>query len=96
MERKSRANDCNVYVGCMKVGERVMALRRKLYSGLKFQTNEVKSAVGSAFARKFLGYALWVGKGEEGKCAVAKKALYKFKARIRQLTRSSSAGKDPA
>lgn len=83
------ADDCNVYVGSMKAGERVMALLRKLYAGLKLQINEVKSAVGSAFGRKFLGYALWVGKGKEVKCAVAKKALDKFKTRIRQLTRRS-------
>jgi RNA-directed DNA polymerase len=66
-----------------------MALLRKLYAGLKLQINEAKSAVGSAFGRKFLGYALWVGKGREVKCAVAKKALDNFKARIRQLTRRS-------
>ena len=39
--------------------------------------------------RKFLGYALWVAKGREVKCAVAEKALCNFKARIRQLTRRS-------
>ena len=39
--------------------------------------------------RKFLGYELWVAKGREVKCAVAKKALDNFKARIRQLTRRS-------
>jgi RNA-directed DNA polymerase len=48
-----------------------MALLRKLYSGLKLQINEAKSTVGSAFGRKFLGYALWVAKGKEVKCAVA-------------------------
>ncbi|MFZ3035690.1 MAG: group II intron maturase-specific domain-containing protein, partial [Rugosibacter sp.] len=69
-----------------QAGERVMALLRKLYAGLKLQINEAKSAVGSAFGRKFLGYALWAGKGQEVKCAVAKKALDSFKARIRQLT----------
>jgi RNA-directed DNA polymerase len=83
------ADDCNVYVGSAKAGERVMALLRKLYAGLKLQINEAKSAVGSAFGRKFLGYALWVCKGREVKCAVAKKALDNFKARIRQLTRRS-------
>jgi RNA-directed DNA polymerase len=45
--------------------------------------------VGSAFGRKFLGYALWVATGREVKCAVAKKPLLDFKARIRQLTRRS-------
>ena len=71
----------------MKAGERVMGYLRKLYAGLKLQINEAKSAVASAFGRKFLGYALWVAKGQEVKCAVAKKPLQNFKARIRQLTR---------
>jgi len=83
------ADDCNVYVGSKKAGERVMAYLGKLYTGLKLQINEAKSAVASAFGRKFLGYALWVAKGKEVKCAVAKKALDNFKARIRQLTRRS-------
>lgn len=81
------ADDCNVYVGSTKAGERVMAYLRKQYAGLKLQINEAKSAVASAFGRKFLGYALWVAKGREVKCAVAHKALGNFKARIRQLTR---------
>jgi RNA-directed DNA polymerase len=83
------ADDCNVYVGSAKAGERVMALLRKLYAGLKLQINEAKSAVASAFGRKFLGYELWVAKGREVKCAVAHKARDNFKARIRQLTRRS-------
>ena len=81
------ADDCNVYVGSIKAGERVMAYLRKLYTGLKLQINEAKSAVGRAFGRKFLGYALWLAQGREVKCAVATKALDSFKARIRQLTR---------
>lgn len=83
------ADDCNVYVGSRRAGERVMAYLRKLYTGLKLQINEAKSAVANAFGRKFLGYALWVAKGKEVKCAVARKALDNFKARIRQLTRRS-------
>jgi hypothetical protein len=83
------ADDCNVYVGSTRAGERVMAYLRKLYTGLKLQINEAKSAVASACGRKFLGYALWVAKGKEVKCAVAYKALDNFKARIRQLTRRS-------
>ncbi|MBN8557367.1 MAG: group II intron reverse transcriptase/maturase [Proteobacteria bacterium] len=83
------ADDCNVYVGSMKAGERVMALLRQLYAKLKLQINEAKSAVTSAFGRKFLGYELWVAKGREVKCAVAHKAVDDFKARIRQLTRRS-------
>lgn len=83
------ADDCNVYVGSIKAGERVMAYLRKLYAKLQLQINEAKSAVASAFGRKFLGYELWVAKGREVKCKVAKKALDNFKARIRQLTRRS-------
>ena len=83
------ADDCNVYVGSLKAGERVMVYLRRLYDKLKLQINEAKSAVASAFGRKFLGYELWVAKGNEVKCAVAKKALDNFKARIRQLTRRS-------
>ena len=81
------ADDCNVYVGSRKAGERVMAYLRKLYAGLKLQINEAKSAVTSVFGRKFLGYALGVAKGKEVKCKVADKPLQSFKARIHQLTR---------
>ena len=80
------ADDCNVYVGSRRAGERVMVYLRKLYTGLKLQINEAKSAVASAFGRKFLGYALWVAKGREVKCKVAEKPLDNFRARIRQLT----------
>ena len=83
------ADDCNVYVGSTKAGERVMRLLRKLYAGLKLQINEAKSAVASAFGRKFLGYTLWVAKAKEVKYAVAHKTLEDFKARIRQLTQRS-------
>jgi RNA-directed DNA polymerase len=83
------ADDCNVYVGSAKAGERVMAWLRRLYGKLKLQINEAKSTVCSALGRKFLGYELWVAKGWEVKCAVAHKALNDFKARIRQLTRRS-------
>ena len=83
------ADDCNVYVGSRQAGERVMGLLRKLYAGLKLQINEAKSAVASAFERKFLGYSLWVAKGKEVKCKVAEKPLSNFKARIRQITRRS-------
>lgn len=83
------ADDCNVYVGSLKAGQRVLAYLRKLYGDLRLQINEAKSAVGSAFGRKFLGYALWVAKGREVKFAVAHKAMADFKARIRQFTQRS-------
>ena len=83
------ADDCNVYVCSMLAGQRVMALLQRRYAALKLQINEAKSAVASVFGRKFLGYALWLGPGQEVKCAAAEKPLHDFKARIRQITRRS-------
>lgn len=81
------ADDCNVYVRSQKAGQRVMVLLKRRYDKLHLKINESKSAVASAFGRKFLGYSLWLaGKGEV-KRAVSWKARETFKQRIRQLTR---------
>jgi RNA-directed DNA polymerase len=81
------ADDCNIYLRSRKAGERVMALLKRLYGKLHLKINESKSAVASAFGRKFLGYELYVtGKGEVRR-AVAKKAHERFKERIRLLTK---------
>ena len=50
------ADDCNVYVGSLRAGERVMALLESATPSSSFQINEAKSAVCNAFGRKFLGY----------------------------------------
>lgn len=83
------ADDCNVYVRSQKAGERVMALLKGRYDKLHLKINESKSAVASAFGRKFLGYALWMAQKGEVKRVVSKKALETFRQRIRQLTRRS-------
>jgi RNA-directed DNA polymerase len=83
------ADDCRVFVGSQQAGQRVMALLRACYARLRLHINEAKSAITSAFGRKFLGYALWVAKGKEVKHAVAREAIADFKARVRQLTRRS-------
>ena len=80
------ADDANVYVRSLKAGQRVMALLRRLYDRLRLQVNERKSAVASAFGRKFLGYGFWLSAQGEVKRWVASKALQAFKSRIRQLT----------
>lgn len=80
------ADDANVYVRSQRAGERVMALLRRLYAKLHLTVNEGKSAVGSVFGRKFLGYGLWVGYGKTVKLKVADKPLAAFKQRIRELT----------
>lgn len=83
------ADDCNVYVRSRKAGERVMALLKRQYDKLHLKINESKSAVASAFGRKFLGYELYAtGKGEV-KRAVSYKAQETFRQKIRQLTRRS-------
>jgi RNA-directed DNA polymerase len=83
------ADDANVYVGSRRAGERVMALLRRLYDKLNLTINESKSAVASAFGRKFLGYSLWVARDCAVKRKVAAKPLATFKQRVRQLTRRS-------
>jgi RNA-directed DNA polymerase len=81
------ADDCNVYVGSLASGQRVMSLLRRCYGKLKLKVNEGKSAVANAIGRKFLGYSFWVGPGHETKLKVARKALVRFKQRVRWLTR---------
>nr|WP_093388657.1 group II intron reverse transcriptase/maturase [Rugamonas rubra] len=83
------ADDCNVYVRSQKAGERVMAQLRRLYDKLHLKINESKSAVASAFGRKFLGYAIWADPKGEVRRVVSEKALATFKQRIRQITRRS-------
>ena len=80
------ADDCNVYVGSRKAGERVMTLLRRCYAKLRLTVNETKSAVAEAKGRKFLGYSFWSYRGEV-KRGVAGKPMAKFKQRVRQLTR---------
>jgi RNA-directed DNA polymerase len=83
------ADDCNVYVRSQKAGERVMALLKRRYDRLHLTINASKSAVASAFGRKFLGYELWLSGKTQVKRAVSYAAQRTFKQRIRQLTRRS-------
>ena len=66
-----------------------MALLRRLYDKLHLKINESKSAVASAFGRKFLGRSLWAAPKGDVKCDVSIKARETFRPRIRQLTRRS-------
>jgi len=81
------ADDCNVYVQSKRAGERVMGLLRRLYTRLRLQLNESKSAIGLACHRKLLGYSFWVAPGRVVKRRVASKALATMKERVRILTR---------
>jgi group II intron reverse transcriptase/maturase len=83
------ADDCNVYVGSRKAGERVMAVLRRRYAKLRLTVNAAKSAVAKVTGRTFLGYGFWYDKKGEVKRKVAVKPLATFKQRVRELTRRS-------
>src|SRR5450432_699011 len=79
------ADDCNIYVRSHRAGERVKAsVSRFLTNRLRLKVNEAKSAVARPEERKFLGFSI-SNDGSERR--IAPKALDKFKAQIRDLTR---------
>lgn len=80
------ADDANVYVNSLKAGQRVMALLRRLYTRLGLKVNERKSAVASAFGRKFLGYSLGLSYQGQVRRWISWSAVKVFKDRIRQIT----------
>jgi len=80
------ADDCNIYVRSKQAGERVMkSVTRFITEKLKLKVNETKSAVARPAERKFLGFSFT--RGKEPKRRIAPKALDRFKAKIRELTR---------
>jgi group II intron reverse transcriptase/maturase len=82
------ADDCNVYVGSLRAGERVMAgLRHFLQRRLRLQVNEEKSAVDRASQRGFLGFR-FLG-GDAAKIRLDPESLRRVKAAIRRLTKRS-------
>ncbi|MEI9425408.1 reverse transcriptase domain-containing protein [Mesorhizobium sp. Cs1299R1N1] len=79
------ADDCNIYVRSRRAGERVKAsVSRFLTKKLLLKVNEAKSAVARPEERKFLGFSI-SNDGSERR--IAPKALDKFKALIRDMTR---------
>src|SRR5579862_9193013 len=80
------ADDCNVYVRSRRAGERVMAsITRFITTKLKLKVNEQKSAVARPWERKFLGFSFTANR--EPKRRIAPKAVIRFKAKVRELTR---------
>jgi RNA-directed DNA polymerase len=80
------ADDCNIYVGSERAGQRVMeSVTRFITQNLKLKVNETKSAVARPQERKFLGFSFTAG--PEVKRVIAPKALDRFKQRIRAITR---------
>lgn len=81
------ADDCNVYVRSQRAGQRVLDGLRACYAKLRLKVNETKTAVATAWGRKFLGYCLWAAPQKQVKLAVAGEAVRRYKQRIRQMTR---------
>jgi RNA-directed DNA polymerase len=80
------ADDSNIYVRSRRAGERVMAsITRFITTKLKLKVNEQKSAVARPWERKFLGFSFTANR--EPKRRIAPKAVFRFKAKVRELTR---------
>jgi len=83
------ADDSNIYVRSERAGQRVMeSVTRFITTQLKLTVNEAKSAVARPQDRKFLGFSFTAG--PEVKRLIAPKALDRFKARIRDITRRAN------
>ena len=80
------ADDCNIYVGSERAGQRVMkSVTRFITERLKLKVNQAKSAVAQPWQRKFLGFSFTSER--EPRRRIAPKAIARFKQRIRELTR---------
>jgi RNA-directed DNA polymerase len=80
------ADDCNIYVGSRRAGERVMeSLSRFLRDKLKLTANPKKSAVDRPWKRKFLGFSVTAHR--ECRLRVAPQAVERFKEAMREKFR---------
>ena len=89
------ADDCQIYVGSQRAGERVMgSVQHFIVRSLRLMVNSEKSAVDQAWNRKFLGFGFSRRTGHALK--VSDKALEKLKDTVRGLccrTRGHSIGR---
>ena len=80
------ADDCNLYVGSRRAGERVMqSLTVFLREKLQLTVNRLKSAVERPWRRKFLGFSLTAEK--ESRVRVAPQSVERFKDQLREQFR---------
>jgi RNA-directed DNA polymerase len=81
------ADDCNVYVGSQRSGQRVMAeITGFLEQRLKLKVNAEKSAVARPWQRKFLGYSMtW---HREPKLRIAEPSRKRFAEKARKALRA--------
>jgi group II intron reverse transcriptase/maturase len=80
------ADDCNIYVGSQRSGQRVMtAITAFLEQRLKLKVNASKSAVARPWQRKFLGYSLtW---HQKPKLKIAQQSRERFAEKVRKTLR---------
>jgi RNA-directed DNA polymerase len=80
------ADDCNIYVGSERAGQRVMeSITNFIETELKLKVNNEKSAVAKPQERKFLGFS-FTG-GAKPKRRIAPKAKQRFRKKVREITR---------
>lgn len=81
------ADDCNVYVGSRRTGERVMSsITRFLAKHLRLKVNLSKSAVDRPWRRKFLGYSMTFHR--QPRLKAAPKSIDRLKGKVREVLRS--------
>jgi RNA-directed DNA polymerase len=85
------ADDCNIYVGSQRAGQRVMmAITAFLEQRLKLKVNAAKSAVARPWQRKFLGYSMtWHRKP---KLKIAQPSRERFAEKVRKTLREAGGG----
>lgn len=85
------ADDCNIYVGSKRAGERVMqAVTAFLERRLKLKVNASKSAVARPWERKFLGYSMTWHK--KPKLRIAQQSRERLAEKIRKTLREARGG----
>jgi RNA-directed DNA polymerase len=76
------ADDCNIYVGSQRAGQRVLAsVSRFLKESLRLKVNPAKSAVDRPWKRKFLGFSLTIER--LSRVRVAPQSVERFKDKLR-------------
>jgi group II intron reverse transcriptase/maturase len=85
------ADDCNIYVGSKRAGERIMqAVTSFLEQRLKLKVNASKSAVARPWERKFLGYSMTWHK--KPKLKIAQQSRERLAEKIRKTLREGRGG----
>jgi len=78
-------DDCNIYSRSKKAGERIMtSISKFIEKKLKLKVNKEKSAVGSPYERKFLGFSFYKGKDGKTKIRIHPKSIKRLKEKIRK------------